>query len=307
MQRTDVYERRYDESTEQTDANTCPECDGRVTMNTAETVCDDCGLVLADQQVDTGPEWRNFEDRSNRKRTGAPRTPSRHDRGLSTEIGWSPNGRGSGFSSRKRRQFSRLRQHHRRAQHRNKAERNEMHGLTEIRRMASALGFTKSVRDRACRLFSTAQAQDLLRGRSIEAIAAASVYATCRCEGRPQTLEDIAAVAQVSAAKVQNGYSVLNRELGLPAAPIPPERFLPRFVSELGLSRMVEQEARSVLAVEGTPETSGANPAGVAGGALLLGAERANEYRRFTQAELAEVADVSIVTVRNHRDELRSV
>lgn len=91
MQRADVYEWRYDESTQGT-TNTCPECDGRVTLNTAETVCDDCGLVLADQAVDTGSEWRTFEDRENRSRTGAPRTPVRHDRGLSTEFGWSTDG-----------------------------------------------------------------------------------------------------------------------------------------------------------------------------------------------------------------------
>ncbi|WP_255197743.1 transcription initiation factor IIB [Halorarius litoreus] len=307
MQRADVYERRYDESTTQTDANTCPECDGRVTMNTAETVCDDCGLVLADQAVDTGPEWRNFEDRSNRSRTGAPRTPSRHDRGLSTEIGWSTDGNGNALSSTKRRKFSRLRTQHSRAQRRGKRERNEMYGLTEIRRMTSALGFTKAFRDRACRLFSSAQEADLLRGRSIETIAAASVYAACRCEGRPQTVADIAQVARVPEQKVRSGYSVLNRELGLPAAPRSPERFLPRFVSELGLSPATERRARAVLEADGTPETRGSNPAGVAGGALLLAAERTNEQHSFTQAELAGIADVSVVTVRRYRDELRAL
>lgn len=81
MHRPDVYERQYDESTHQTTANPCPECDGRVTMTVAETVCDDCGLVLAEQGVDTGPEWRNFQDQPAQERTGASRTPSRHDPG----------------------------------------------------------------------------------------------------------------------------------------------------------------------------------------------------------------------------------
>ncbi len=77
--RVDVYERRYDESTHQTTANTCPECDGRVTMNVAETVCDDCGLVLASNGVDTGPEWRNFADRDDRLGNGRGLPARPHD------------------------------------------------------------------------------------------------------------------------------------------------------------------------------------------------------------------------------------
>ena len=286
----------------------CLGCDGRVTTTSHETVCEDCGLVIAAERVDFGPEWRSFDDdQQSRERTGAPRTPARHDRGLSTEIGLGVDANGNTFSPTKQRQLRRLRREHARTQRRSKAERNEMYGLTEIRRMCGALGFANGFRDRACRLFSTAQAADLLRGRSIEAIASASVYAACRCDGRPQTVADIGQVAQVSTTKVRNGYKVLNRELGLPAVPRPPERFLPRFVSALDLSTDVERHARAVLDADRTPEANGATPAGVAGGAILVGAERTNEAHRFTQAELAEVANVSIVTIRHHRDELRAL
>ncbi|WP_255150112.1 transcription initiation factor IIB [Halorarius halobius] len=304
MRRANVYERRYDESTEQTDANTCPECGGRVTMNRAETVCDDCGLVLADDQVDLGPEWRSFEDGPNRDRTGAPRTAARHDRGLSTEIGRGEDANGNALSVEKRRRLGRLRREQRRTQRRSKRERNEMVGLTEIRRLCGALGIGTSLRDQACRLFSTAQQRDLLRGRSIEAMAAASLYAACRCNGRPQTLADVVAVAQVDGSAIRASYDAVNRELELPAKPVPPARFLPQFVSALDLSQAVEQRARAVLSGTRTPETHGANPAGVAAGALLVAAGDEGELQRFTQAELAALADVSIPTVRRYRNEL---
>jgi transcription initiation factor TFIIB len=61
-----------------------------------------------------------------------------------------------------------------------KAERNLAHGLGEVRRLASALELSESIRDQACQLFRSAQSEDLLRGRSIEAIAAASVYRRSR-------------------------------------------------------------------------------------------------------------------------------
>ena len=45
---------------------------------------------------------------------------------------------------------------------------------------------------------SGAQSEDLLVGRSIEAMAAASVYGACRCNGLPRTLGDVSEPARVS-------------------------------------------------------------------------------------------------------------
>jgi len=164
-----------------TSANQCPECGGHVTTNSVETVCEDCGLVLESQPIDHGPEWREFgDDETDPKRTGAPLTPARHDRGLSTEIGRKTDGNGNGLSGSKRCQLGRLRREHNRGRWRSKAERNLVHGLTEARRIASALGLPESIRDQACALYRSASSEDLLRGRSIETIAAASVYAACR-------------------------------------------------------------------------------------------------------------------------------
>mgnify|MGYP002760187302 CR=1 FL=1 len=69
----------------------CPDCDGQLRTEAEETVCSDCGLVVDTDRIDHGPEWRSFDDsRTNPKRTGAPLTEARHDRGLSTEIGYAP-------------------------------------------------------------------------------------------------------------------------------------------------------------------------------------------------------------------------
>jgi len=120
-----------------TTTNRCPECDGRVTTSTAETICEDCGLVIDEQRIDPGPEWRSF-DTDNRKRTGAPLTVARHDRGLSTKIGKDGTDvNGNTPSGRKRRQFGRLRREQKRGKWQPKAERNLSHGLSEVRRLTS--------------------------------------------------------------------------------------------------------------------------------------------------------------------------
>ena len=65
---------------------------GRLTHDRerAELVCQSCGLVIDDEFIDRGPEWRAFdsEQRNKRARTGAPMTLTIHDKGLSTMIDW---------------------------------------------------------------------------------------------------------------------------------------------------------------------------------------------------------------------------
>jgi len=104
MATSEIYETTFDENVQTDKTNQCPECGGRVATNVAETVCEECGLVLEDERIDHGPEWRSFsDDEQNRERTGAPLTVTRHDRGLSTEIGRGTDANGNQLSGRKRR------------------------------------------------------------------------------------------------------------------------------------------------------------------------------------------------------------
>jgi transcription initiation factor TFIIB len=69
----------------------CPECGSKNLVHdydTGETICGDCGLVLYEQMLDKGPEWRAFthEEKTSRSRVGMPTSYSVHDKGLSTTI-----------------------------------------------------------------------------------------------------------------------------------------------------------------------------------------------------------------------------
>jgi len=282
-----------------TTVTACPECEGSLRSDDCETVCTECGLVVAEDTIDRGPEWRSFADEeTNPERTGAPLTRSRHDRGLSTEIG-----RSSRVKGRKRRRLARMRRQHNRTKIGSKAERNQVYGFTEIRRLVSALGLSEHVRDRSCVLFESAQDADLLRGRSLEGFAAATVYATCRTAEISRTVEEIVADAKASAAELRAAYDALNRELGLPTGPIDPEEYLARFASDLDVPREVEQRARD-LAERAHEEhlVAGRNPAGVAAACLYTAAdERAYP---LTQREAADAADVTPVTLRSTYVEL---
>jgi transcription initiation factor TFIIB len=298
-----IYETTFDEDVQiDSSGNQCPECGGRVTTNTVETVCEDCGLVVDDQRIDHGREWRWFE-KAERERTGAPLTAARHDRGLSTEIGRGADANGNDLSGSKRRRLGRMRRLQSRGRFQSKAERNLAHGLGEVRRIVSALELSESIRDRSCEIFRSAQTADLLRGRSIEAMAAASVYGACRCTGRPQPLEDVIEVARVEHSGVRNAYTTLNTELGLPAQPVTPSAFVPRLASDLVISDQVRQRARQLAAAaESAGVTTGVQPSGFAAACLYTAGREHGRW--LTQSDVAAVADVSTATIRAHRDTL---
>ena len=277
----------------------CPECEGSLRSDNCETVCTQCGLVVDEHAIDPGPEWRSFsDDETDPERTGAPLTRSRHDRGLSTEIGYS-----SRLTGRKRRRVARMRRQHKRTQIRSKAERNRVYAFTEIRRLVGSLDLPEHIRDRSCVLFESAQEEALLQGRSIEGFAAATVYATCRTAAVSRTLPEVVEAAKATRDELGAAYAAMNRQLGLPTGPIDPREYLARFASQLDLPHAVETRARELAkAAREQGLDTGRNPSGVAAGCLYAAAQDEGCY--LTQQAAADVADVAPVTVRSTYSEL---
>lgn len=276
------------------DAAGCPECGGRIVQLEGERVCNGCGLITGADRIDRGPEWRGSPaERRRRRRTGAPLTRSRHDRGLSTEIGYAS---GADLGSDRMR-MRRLRREHSRSQIRSKAERNRVYGFTEIRRICSALDLPASIREHACVIFERAQEADLLKGRSIEGFAAAGVYAACRMVGIGRTRDEVIDTARADRGELNAAYDALNRDLALPIAPVDPREYLPRLASYLEVPHGVEHDARTYADyLMGEGLAAGRKPGGVAGACLYVAA--GDRDVDISQREVADAADVSPVTLR---------
>ena len=299
-------------TTEQT-LNVCPECDGRLEHDHkhGETACVECGFVVNNNEIDHGPEWRahTADERDQRSRVGSPTTKMLHDEGVSSEIDWrNKDAYGNSLSSRQRRKMNRLRTWHTRSQTTSPQERNLKHALGEIERMASALGLPQSTRETASVIYRRALGDDLLRGRSIEGMSTAAVYAAARQAGIPRSLDEVAAVSRIEQLRITRAYRHLTRELGLEIGPADPLDYIPRFASELDLSEEATQRSRDLLtAVIETEESylSGKNPVGLAAAAVYAGALLTNE--KVTQEAVGEVADISTVTIRNRYQDLLEI
>jgi transcription initiation factor TFIIB len=269
-------------------------------------VCADCGLVVEEDEIDHGPEWRAFDskEKDQKSRVGAPTTQMMHDKGLSTNIGWqNKDAYGKTLSSRQREKMQRLRTWNERFRTRNSKERNLKQALGEIDRMASALGLPENVRETASVIYRRALSDDLLPGRSIEGVATSALYAAARQAGTPRSLDEIATVSRVDKDEIARTYRYVVRELGLEIQPADPEQYVPRFASELDLSDESERRARDLLkTAKDQGVHSGKSPVGLAAAAIYAAALLANE--KVTQSEVSEVANISEVTIRNRYHEL---
>jgi transcription initiation factor TFIIB len=286
----------------------CPECSGQLASDTehGETVCVDCGLVVEEDEIDRGPEWRAFDssEKDEKSRVGAPKTNMMHDKGLSTNIGWQDkDAYGKSLSSRQREKMQRLRTWNERFRTRDSKERNLKQALGEIDRMASALGLPDNVRETASVIYRRALDEDLLPGRSIEGVSTSSLYAAARQAGTPRSLDEIAAVSRVEKDEIARTYRYVVRELKLEIQPADPESYVPRFASDLGLSDEAERRARSLLnTAKEQGLHSGKSPVGLAAAAVYAASLLVNE--KVTQSEVSDVANISEVTIRNRYHEL---
>lgn len=292
-------------------AQTCPECNGRLTTDEehGEVVCEDCGLVVEQDNIDHGPEWRSFDpaERDQKSRVGAPTTKLLHDKGLSSHIGWeNTDSYGKTLSSRQRRKMQRLRTWDERFRTRNHKERNLKQALGEIERMGSALGLSDEIRETASVIYRRALEEDLLPGRTIEGIATAAIYAAARQMNSPRSIDEVAAVSRVDDMEFKRAYRYIVRELGLAVQPASPQDFVGRLASALDLDAETERQARDLLSVaEGTGTFNGKSPVGLAAAAIYAAGRLTG--RNLTQDEVSDAADVSNVTIRNRYKELLEV
>ena len=301
-------DRTQEKQTADSEALQCPECGGNVVTDEehGETVCAECGLVVDEDSVVRGPEWRAFDaaERDSKSRVGAPTTNTMHDKGLSTNIDWrDKDAYGNSLGTRQRQKMQRLRKWNERFRTRDSKERNLKQALGEIDRMASALGLPENVRETASVIYRRALDDDLLPGRSIEGVATSAVYAAARMAGVPRSLDEIAEVSRVEKSEVARTYRYVVRELSLEVKPADPEQYVPRFASSLDLSEESERRARELLQTAKEKGVhSGKSPVGLAAAAVYAASLLTNE--KTTQAAVSEVADISEVTIRNRYHEL---
>ncbi|MBD3203531.1 hypothetical protein GF327_04505 [Candidatus Woesearchaeota archaeon] len=277
----------------------CPECKASQLFwdkDKGEVVCRSCGLVLEDKLFDFGKEWREFnaEDAQTLRRAGAPMTHTQEDKGLGTTVGRKSDL--YSMSGKNRHKFKRLRMWQRRVS--TAIEANLKLALPEIKRLSSVLNLPRHIEEEIARIYRTALQRELVRGHSTEAIVAGTTYLVLRMYDIPKSMNEVAEVAGLSKKRLSKNYKYVSRKLNIKTMPVDPINFVHRYGSELGLEAETQTKAIEIINRARKEQLlSGRSPKGIAAGALYV-ASRIKQDRK-TQAEIARVADVTEVTVRN--------
>lgn len=283
----------------------CPECRGLDIIHdpeSGEQVCSGCGLVIHSRKVDDGPEWRAFsqEERESRTRASLPLTPI-----TSTIIG-SPNrdSRGNQLSQPKTFQMIRLQQLQKQIRIQGSMERNLSQAITELDRLISKLHLSTIVHEESLRIYQQALERHLVKGRSINDMVAASLYAACRLTGVPRALTEISTHSSISKREIARSYRIIQRELKMDIPNPDARQRIPRIADSLGMAEKTQRKAFEILtAAKNARLTLGKHPVGLAASALYLAGIMCGE--KVTQEAISEASGVTEVTIRNVYHELK--
>jgi transcription initiation factor TFIIB len=272
----------------------------------SELVCQACGMVVSSSELSTGPEWRAFDQQQRDKlpRVGAPVTWMIHDKGLSTTIGWQDrDASGRKLSPENRARLYRLRKWHRRSKVSDSTQRNLAHALSEMSKISYKINLPRNVIETSSMIYRRAIQKQLIRGRTIQSVAVASIYMACRQCGVIRTLEDVAGAANITKKEAARNYRFLLRELKPSVPQVNPRGYISKIVNKLALSGQTEQLAMAILNQASEMKlTSGRGPSGIAAACIYISSQLTDERR--TQGEIAKEAQVTEVTIRNRYKEL---
>lgn len=167
----------------------------------------------------------------------------------------------------------------------------------EIDRLSSLLSIPGETRESSSEIYRKAWESDLIHGRSIEKILAASMYMACRKHNVPRTLDEIENVTKVGKKDIVKTSKLLAKRLGMKLAPTSPLEYVSRFCAKLNLEKPIEEQARKIIkeALE-KDITSGRGPTGIAASAIYIAAILCDD--RKTQKDVAEATGVTEVTLR---------
>ena len=293
------------------DGPKCPACGDKkmvTDQNTGELFCGKCGFVVTDKIADTGAEWRSFaDDESSRARTGAGTSLTIHDMGLSTVIGTAnKDATGKPLSSGVKSSIERLRTWDSRTQAHTSADRNLRQALKEMGKLKDKLALTNAVIEKAAYIYRKSMERKLVRGRSIQGLVAACIYAACRDTETPRTLVDIAKGINIRRKDVARCYRLIYRELELKMPVVDPVKGISRIASIAGLGEKSKRKATAILnEAKRTGLVAGKDPMGIAAAALYLACISTGEAK--SQKDISIASGVTEVTIRNRCAGLRKM
>ena len=289
----------------------CPSCGNKkivTDQSTGELFCEKCGFVFVEKITDAGAEWRSFpNDQTDKTRVGAGTSLTIHDRGLSTVIGGiNKDAAGKPLTASMKSSIERLRTWDNRSQAHTSQEKNLRQALNEMNKVKDKLALTNLVVEKSAYIYRKAMERKLVRGRTIQGLVGACLYAACRDTETPRTLYDIANGMNIRKKDVARCYRLIFRELELKMPVVDPVKGISRIASVAKLTEKSKRKATKILnQAKETGLVAGKDPMGLAAASLYLACISTGEIK--SQKEISIASGITEVTIRNRCVSLREM
>ena len=263
--------------------------------NRAERICSKCGLVLSERMISlelSGQRAFSTEERDKREQHGSPVSALIPDIQMATMIDKrAPMSEGLRKAVKWDSRYS-------------WKQRNMIQATSEIKRMGELLNVPQHVKEYCVKIYRRAFQKGLLKGRSIKAMVAASLYYACGAEQIPRTLQEIVKVSDSNFHDVTRSYQTLIKDLNLSSPTLPPSLLVSKFITELNLNHQIEVLAQKILdRYEKVYSLSGKDPKGLVAAALYIAALR--EKIKISQTKISRSIGITEVTLRNRLREMQ--
>ncbi len=263
-----------------------------------EVVCGGCGLILVQNIADTSYESSGYtlEGFMKLSRTGPATSLTMHDRGLSTVIGANKDFSGNVLPSKTKYEFNRLRTWDQRSKSRNTATLSK--AFTLLHGMKTKLGIPDNVVENAAYIYRKIVSAKLTRGRTMASLISASLYAACRENNIPRTLDDIANAGNVERKILSRDLRTIIRKLGLNLNQYDTTSFISKISNNMNLKEKIKRDAFEILKrCEKEQITAGKHPVAQAAASLYISCIMNGE--KISQKKFSIESGVSDVTIRN--------
>ena len=255
----------------------CPDCDNENIISEGDGImsCEACNLIF-----DSGPQWMKYKPvESAKEKAKVIEVKNRSNAVLKwqTEI-------------------------------RNNVSlgKNILLASEEINRIGEMLKLENKIIESGLEIFSSSSKRGIVRGRSTQKVAAASVFTACRMNNLPITLDEISNLCSLNRNELSKLHRLIKRKLKLKINISSSINFLPKFTKKLALPKNVETEAKEIIRfVEDSDYRQGISPIALLGASIYLACKETKVRR--SQLEIAKTLGTSEVTLRNRAKEIKSL
>ena len=293
----------------------CSECKSTLVddMQNGEIICSGCGIVVADQIADSGPETisANLEDKMKLARATGQTTYSQHDLGITTEISMgSKDFSGKTINHEVSNQMRNLRKWQQRVRISSPKERRLANVLAKMGETCNSLNLSKNVLETASMIYRNLDGHVDVKGKSVVGMTAATIYIACKQCDVVRSLEEIcrgicpAKDVKSKTKLAAKYYRTMVMEVGQLSAPVVT---MDKYISKI--ANMTQTEVRvERLALEIAEKTKDSNisdgkaPNGIAAAYLYVSSVLLGQ--NVLQRDVSSIAGVTEVTIRNRCKEI---